>query len=49
MDYSDLTVSKFMENFVGSAVVDQLFYVLPIVCVSSVFVFVLLCITVCPF
>ena len=35
----------------GSVVVDLLFNVLPIVCGSwsSVFVFVLLCITLCPF
>ena len=32
-----------------SVVVDMLFNVLPIVCGSSVFVFVLLCITLCPF
>ena len=30
-------------------VVDLLFNVLPIVCGSSVFVFALLCITLCPF
>ena len=33
----------------GSVVVDLLYNVLPIVCVSTVFVFVLLCITLCPF
>ena len=33
----------------GSVVVDALFIVLPIVCRRSVFVFVLLCITLCPF
>ena len=33
----------------GSVVVDLLFNELPIVCRSSVFVFVLLCITLCPF
>ena len=33
----------------NSVVVDLLFNVLPIVCGSSVFVFVLLCITLCPF
>ena len=33
----------------GSLVVDLLFDVLPIVCGSSVFVFVLACITLCPF
>ena len=33
----------------GSVVVDLLFYVLPIVCGGSVLVFVLLCITLCPF
>ena len=33
----------------GYAVVDLLFNVLPIVCGSSVFVFVLLCITLFPF
>ena len=32
----------------GSVVVDLLFNVLPIVCGGSVFVFVLLCITLCP-
>ena len=33
----------------GFVVVNQMFNVLPIVCGSSVFVFVLLCITFCPF
>ena len=33
----------------GSVVVDILFNVLPIDCGSSVFIFVLLCITLCPF
>ena len=33
----------------GSVVVDLLFIVLPIVCGSCVFVFVLLCITLCTF
>ena len=33
----------------GSVVVDLLFNVLPVICGSSVFVFVLLCITLCPF
>ena len=33
----------------GSVVVDLLFGVLPIGCVGSVFVFFLLCITLCPF
>ena len=33
----------------GSAVVDLLFYVHPIVCGGSVLVFVLVCITLCPF
>ena len=33
----------------SSVAVDLLFDVIPIVCGSSVFVFVLLCITLCPF
>ena len=33
----------------GSVVVNLVFNVLPIVCGSSVFVFVLLCINLCPF
>ena len=33
----------------SSVVVDLLFYVLPIVCGGSVFVFALVCITLCPF
>ena len=33
----------------GSVVVDLLFNVLPVICGSSGFVFVLLCITLCPF
>ena len=33
----------------GSVVVELLFYVPPIVCGSSVFVFVLVCISLCPF
>ena len=37
------------EAAVRSKVADLLFDVLPIVCGSSVFVFVLLCITLCPF
>ena len=41
-DYSMKSLSKFV-------VVDLLFNVLPIVRGSSVFVFVLLCITLCPF
>ena len=38
-----------VEEIMIFVVVDLLFNVLPIVCGNSVFVFVLLCITLCPF
>ena len=37
------------ELFFGSVVVSLLFYVPPIACGGSVLVFVLVCITLCPF
>ena len=42
-----LLTSKFLKQ--GYLAVDLLFNVLPITCGSSVFIFVLLCITLCPF
>ena len=45
---SDTDCLWFVDDNKGFFVVDILFDALPIVCWSSVFVFVLLCITLCP-